>query len=53
MDKAKESKLLAGITISNNVPDFSKDPNVIKRAERARANIARVGLPKDWTKKTK
>jgi hypothetical protein len=35
------------ITIDPNMPDFSKSPYAIKKAERARAFIAKHGLPKE------
>ncbi len=37
----------AGITIDPNIPDFSKSPFVIKKVEKARAFIAKHGLPKE------
>jgi len=36
----------SAITIDPNIPDFSKSPFVIKKVERARAFIAKYGLPK-------
>ena len=35
------------ITIVHNMRDHSKDPFIIKKVERARAFIAKHGLPKD------
>ena len=48
-------KRLPGITIDPNMPDVSKDPYFVKKAERAKALIARYGLPQDDkpAKKTK
>jgi hypothetical protein len=40
-------KHLPGITIDPNMPDVSKDPFFVKKAERAKALIAKHGLPKD------
>jgi len=43
-----------GITIDPNMRDYSKDPFVVKKAERARAFIEKHGLPKkEQVKKTK
>ncbi len=38
---------LPGITINPNIRDYSKDPFFVKKAERARAFIAKHGLPKE------
>jgi hypothetical protein len=35
-----------GITIDPNMRDYSKDPFVLKKVERARAFIEKHGLPK-------
>jgi hypothetical protein len=35
------------ITVDPNMPDFNKSPFAIKKAERARAFIAKHGLPKE------
>ena len=35
------------ITVDPNMRDYSKDPFVIKKVERARAFIAKHGLPED------
>ena len=49
-----EGKHLPGITVNNNIPDYSKSPFIIKKAEKARATIAKYGLPKeDKPKKSK
>jgi hypothetical protein len=40
-----------GITVDPNMPDFSKSPFVIKKVEKARAFIAKHGLPEDTRKK--
>lgn len=42
-----DKKHLPGITVDSNIPDFNKSPYAIKKAERARALIAKHGLPKD------
>jgi hypothetical protein len=41
------------ITVDPNLPDFSKSPFALKKAEKARAFIAKNGLPKSKPKKTK
>jgi len=43
------------ITIDPNIPDFNKSSFALKKAEKARAFIAKHGLPKDIkpTRKTK
>jgi hypothetical protein len=53
MGTAANNKHLPGITIDPNMPDYSKDPFVIKKVERARAFIAKNGLPKDRVAKAK
>ena len=35
------------ITIDPNIPDFNKSAFALKKAEKARAFIAKHGLPKD------
>jgi hypothetical protein len=35
------------MTIDPNIPDFNKSSFAIKKAERARATIAKYGLPKE------
>ena len=47
MSTVTNKKHLPGITVDPNMPDYSKDPFVIKKLERARAFIAKNGLPKD------
>lgn len=44
----RKHKHLPGITVDPNMPDYSKDPFFIKKAEEARAFIERVGLPKEF-----
>jgi len=51
-DKA-DKKHLPGITVDPNMRDYSKDPFVIKKVEKARAFIAKHGLPEDKRKKSK
>ena len=36
-----------GFTLDPNMKDFSKDPYFVKKAERAKAFIAKHGLPED------
>jgi hypothetical protein len=48
-----DKKHLPGITINPNMRDYSKDPFFVKKAERARAFIAKHGLPKEKSKKAK
>ena len=45
--RAKYNTHTPAITVDPNMPDFSKSPFVIKKVERARAFIAKNGLPKD------
>jgi hypothetical protein len=40
-------KHLPGITVDPNMRDYSKDPYFVKKAEKARALIAKYGFPKD------
>jgi len=47
MATTANKKHLPGITVDPNMPDFSKSPFVIKKVERARATIAKYGLPKE------
>jgi hypothetical protein len=42
-----DKKHLPGITINPNMRDYSKDPFFVKKAERARALIAKYGLLKE------
>jgi hypothetical protein len=53
MKAATNKPHLPGITVDPNIPDYSKDPFVIKKVERARAFIAKNGLPKDKQGKVK
>jgi hypothetical protein len=50
---SKKRKHLPGITVDPNMPDFSKDPCILKRAEEARAFFARHPIPDDLLKKGK
>jgi hypothetical protein len=43
IDKKRQSN----ITVVHGMRDYSKDPLVIEKLERARAFIAKNGLPKD------
>lgn len=47
MRTTADKKHLPGITVVHNMRDYSKDPFFIKKAERARAFIAKHGLPKE------
>lgn len=47
MPATSHNKLKSEITVDPNFPDFSKSPYVIKKVERARAFIAKYGLPKE------
>jgi hypothetical protein len=42
-----------GITVVKNMRDYSNDPFVLKKAEKAKAAIKKYGLPKSFTKKNK
>ena len=53
MSTTANKKHLPGITVDPDIPDFSKSPFVIKKVERARATIAKYGLPKEKSKKAK
>jgi len=46
MPTTTNRKHLPGITVDPNIPDFSKSPFIIKKVEKARALIAKYGLPK-------
>ena len=47
MPHTANKKHLPGITINPDMRDYSKDPFIIKKVERARALIAKYGLPKE------
>ena len=47
MSKGATKEQLQGITIVHNMRDHSKDPFIIKKVEKARAFIAKHGLPED------
>jgi len=53
MPATSNKKHLPGITVDPNMPDFNKSPFAIKKAEKARALIAKHGLPKEKPKKGK
>jgi hypothetical protein len=53
MPEKTNNRHLPGIIVSNNIPDYSKSPFVIKKVERARAFFAKHGLPEDKSKKSK
>ena len=48
-----KQKSPTGVPVDPNIPDFSKSPFVIKKVEKARATIAKYGLPKEETPKRK
>jgi hypothetical protein len=52
-NKSKKWKHLPGITVNPNIPDVSKDPYFVKKAERARELIAKHPIPEDMLKKSK
>jgi hypothetical protein len=41
------------ITVDKNMPDYTKDPYFVKKAEKAREFIDKHGLPDSITKKKK
>lgn len=47
MSTTIQKKHLPGITIDPNMPDYSKDPLVVEKLDRARAFFAKNGLPKN------
>jgi hypothetical protein len=47
--KYKDSQLQ--ITVVNNMPDYGKDPYFVKKLEKARAALEKIGVPKGWAKK--
>jgi hypothetical protein len=47
MPEKADKKHLPGITVNPNMPDYSKSPFAIKKTEKARATIAKYGLPKE------
>jgi hypothetical protein len=47
MSTTANNKHLPGITIDPNMRDYRKDPFFVKKAESARAFIAKHGLPKE------
>jgi hypothetical protein len=47
MSTPATKKYSLDVTIDPNMPDLSKDPYFVKKAEKARAFIAKHGLPKD------
>jgi|HubBroStandDraft_2_1064218.scaffolds.fasta_scaffold2172464_1 hypothetical protein len=55
MSKAKTGKHSSGIIVIPSLLEVSKSPFIIEKVERARAFIAKHGLPKDDkpAKKTK
>jgi len=53
MKTSTRKKHLPGITFDPDMPDFSKDPFFVKKAQRARTLIAKVGLPENQPKKRK
>jgi hypothetical protein len=53
MPTTANKKHLPGITIDSAIPDFSKSPFIIKKVDKARALIAKYGLPKKGAGKKK
>jgi hypothetical protein len=47
MSEKAAKEHLPGITINPNMRDYSKDPFFVKKAERARALVAKYDLLKD------
>jgi hypothetical protein len=47
MSTPANKKYSLDVIIDPNMPDLSKDPYFVKKAEKARAFIAKHGLPKD------
>jgi hypothetical protein len=47
MPSTTDRKHLPGITVDHNMPDYSKTPFALKKAEKARETIAKYGLPKE------
>jgi hypothetical protein len=47
MSKTSTGKYLPGITVVPTLDEVSKSPFIIKKVERAKALIAKYGLPKD------
>ena len=47
MRTAANKKLEPATSAGRTIPDFNKSPFALKKAERARAFIAKHGLPKD------
>lgn len=47
MPTATKKKHLPGITINPNMPNYSKDPFFVKKAEKVRALLAKYPFPKD------
>jgi len=51
--KAFNKKYNISVTVDENMEDFSKDPFVVAKNEKAAKLIAKYGLPKSFQKKTK
>jgi hypothetical protein len=47
MSKTTTGKHLPGVTVLPSLAEVSKSPFVIKKVERAKALIAKYGLPKE------
>jgi len=47
MNSATKKKHLPGITVDPNMRDYTQDPFFVKKAERARAFLAKHPLPKE------
>jgi len=46
--RASSHKKYKAVSAGESGPDFSKSPYALKKAERAKAFIAKNGLPKDF-----
>ena len=53
MARKTVNKNTSPIPVKKDMPDYSNDPSVIAKAERAEANLKKYGLPKELQKKTK
>jgi hypothetical protein len=51
--KALNKKYKISIKIDKNMPDYSNDPVVLAKNEKARKLIAEFGLPEDFKRKPK
>ena len=47
MARKAVNKNTSPIPVKKDMPDYSNDPSVIAKAERAEANLKKYGLPKE------